>query len=266
MGLSGAPLPPLLPCYVRTLSFFRPGCELWDGVGTEALGSVSEWGVEAGWCFPSKHLISGEHMGLGRNRSGRDQPEGVNSDAYLCLSPQVTPGFEEKEGELLVRGPSVFREYWDKPEETKAAFTSDGWFKTGRRVGPEGTKRSQYRCSRTPPESSLERGRGHFGLRVPRAWRGAGRTPRGLHAGPLHVTLTPSKVWELRQDHKSPKRKQRCTYPITYFTASLRDNRHTVQSIHSKCAMKWVTEYSQRSITIPLSILGYFHHLKAFHI
>nr|XP_012592726.1 acyl-CoA synthetase family member 3, mitochondrial-like [Microcebus murinus] len=45
---------------------------------------------------------------------------------------KVTPGFEEKEGELLVRGPSVFREYWDKPEETRTAFTSDGWFKTGR--------------------------------------------------------------------------------------------------------------------------------------
>ncbi|XP_008051345.1 acyl-CoA synthetase family member 3, mitochondrial [Carlito syrichta] len=44
---------------------------------------------------------------------------------------KVTPGFEEKEGELLVRGPSVFREYWDKPEETESAFTSDGWFKTG---------------------------------------------------------------------------------------------------------------------------------------
>ncbi|XP_048648451.1 malonate--CoA ligase ACSF3, mitochondrial isoform X2 [Marmota marmota marmota] len=44
---------------------------------------------------------------------------------------QVSPGFEEKEGELLVRGPSVFREYWDKPEETRSAFTSDGWFRTG---------------------------------------------------------------------------------------------------------------------------------------
>ncbi|XP_047385378.1 malonate--CoA ligase ACSF3, mitochondrial isoform X2 [Sciurus carolinensis] len=44
---------------------------------------------------------------------------------------KVTPGFEEKEGELQVKGPSVFREYWDKPEETKSAFTSDGWFKTG---------------------------------------------------------------------------------------------------------------------------------------
>ncbi|XP_036780163.2 malonate--CoA ligase ACSF3, mitochondrial isoform X1 [Manis pentadactyla] len=44
---------------------------------------------------------------------------------------KVTPGFKEKEGELLVRGPSVFREYWGRPEETKKAFTSDGWFKTG---------------------------------------------------------------------------------------------------------------------------------------
>ncbi|XP_008137987.2 malonate--CoA ligase ACSF3, mitochondrial [Eptesicus fuscus] len=44
---------------------------------------------------------------------------------------RVTPGLKEKEGELLVRGPTVFREYWGKPEETKKAFTSDGWFKTG---------------------------------------------------------------------------------------------------------------------------------------
>ncbi|KAK2853929.1 hypothetical protein Q5P01_006590 [Channa striata] len=44
---------------------------------------------------------------------------------------QVRKGLEEKEGELLVRGPSVFKEYWNKPQETKEAFTDDGWFKTG---------------------------------------------------------------------------------------------------------------------------------------
>lgn len=93
-----------------------------------------------------------------------------------------------------------------------------------------------------------EEGKGALRSAGPRAWRGAGRTPRGLHAGPLHATLTPSTVWELRQDHKSPKRKHCCTYPITYLTASLRYNR---QSIHSKCPMKWVSEYSQISVTIP---------------
>ena len=34
------------------------------------------------------------------------------------------------DGEVLVRGPSVFRGYWNKVEETKNAFT-EGWFKTG---------------------------------------------------------------------------------------------------------------------------------------
>ena len=33
-------------------------------------------------------------------------------------------------GELEVRGPSVFLEYWQRPEETSAAFR-DGWFRTG---------------------------------------------------------------------------------------------------------------------------------------
>jgi malonyl-CoA/methylmalonyl-CoA synthetase len=33
-------------------------------------------------------------------------------------------------GEIEVRGPSVFREYWAKPEATRAAFR-DGWFRTG---------------------------------------------------------------------------------------------------------------------------------------
>jgi len=35
-----------------------------------------------------------------------------------------------EDGEILVRGPSVFKGYWNRPEETKAAL-SEGWFKTG---------------------------------------------------------------------------------------------------------------------------------------
>ncbi|XP_028595830.2 malonate--CoA ligase ACSF3, mitochondrial isoform X1 [Podarcis muralis] len=44
---------------------------------------------------------------------------------------KVTPGLDDKEGELFVKGPTVFLEYWNRPKETRDAFTPDGWFKTG---------------------------------------------------------------------------------------------------------------------------------------
>jgi malonyl-CoA/methylmalonyl-CoA synthetase len=34
-------------------------------------------------------------------------------------------------GEIQVRGPNVFREYFDRPDATREAFTSDGFFRTG---------------------------------------------------------------------------------------------------------------------------------------
>ncbi len=42
---------------------------------------------------------------------------------------EVLPSGER--GELQVRGPSMFREYWNKPEATADSFAEGGWFKTG---------------------------------------------------------------------------------------------------------------------------------------
>ncbi len=36
-----------------------------------------------------------------------------------------------KDGEILVKGPNVFSEYLNRPEETRAAFDGEGWFRTG---------------------------------------------------------------------------------------------------------------------------------------
>jgi len=36
-----------------------------------------------------------------------------------------------KEGEILVKGPNVMREYWDRPEQTRSVFDPEGWYHTG---------------------------------------------------------------------------------------------------------------------------------------
>jgi long-chain acyl-CoA synthetase len=59
----------------------------------------------------------------------------VNSPAAHKLGTvgKPLPNLEVRiadDGEVLVRGPSIFKGYWNRPEETQAAFV-DGWFKTG---------------------------------------------------------------------------------------------------------------------------------------
>lgn len=44
---------------------------------------------------------------------------------------EMREGASGSVGELLVRGPNVTDGYWNLPEETEAAFTEDGWFRTG---------------------------------------------------------------------------------------------------------------------------------------
>jgi malonyl-CoA/methylmalonyl-CoA synthetase len=42
-----------------------------------------------------------------------------------------SPVAEGEPGEIQVRGPTVFSEYWERPGDTESAFTEDGWFRTG---------------------------------------------------------------------------------------------------------------------------------------
>jgi long-chain acyl-CoA synthetase len=59
----------------------------------------------------------------------------VNTEKRLRLGTVglALPGTRVRiasDGEILVRGPTVFQGYWGNPEQTAAAFR-DGWFKTG---------------------------------------------------------------------------------------------------------------------------------------
>jgi long-chain acyl-CoA synthetase len=59
----------------------------------------------------------------------------VNSPIHHRIGTvgKILPNLEVRiaeDGEILVRGPSIFKGYWNRPDETQNAFL-DGWFKTG---------------------------------------------------------------------------------------------------------------------------------------
>jgi len=61
-----------------------------------------------------------------RIRAAADPGAGVPADPGA--GGPADPGAD---GEIQVRGPHVFAGYWNDPEGTQAAFTPDGWFRTG---------------------------------------------------------------------------------------------------------------------------------------
>ena len=54
----------------------------------------------------------------------------VNLDVRI-LGADDTPAAPGAQGEIALRGPKVMSGYWKNPDATAAAFTADGWFRTG---------------------------------------------------------------------------------------------------------------------------------------
>ncbi len=84
---------------------------------------IKEFGDLGVSVYPGYGLTESSNLVSG-NPFNREKPESVG-----ILYP-----FQEmklQDGEILLKGINIFKEYVGDPEETKNAFTEDGWFKTG---------------------------------------------------------------------------------------------------------------------------------------
>src|SRR5690606_28011762 len=73
---------------------------------------------------PTLFLIDQEHALSEAGSVGKPQP-------FSQVKLVAPDGTETDEGELLIRGPGITPGYWRQPEATAAAFTPDGWLRSG---------------------------------------------------------------------------------------------------------------------------------------
>src|SRR5690606_1595871 len=88
---------------------------------------VSGYGMSEIWAS-----VPGSNRSHSREQRVRASGYPMNDYEFRVVDPasgrDLPPGAP---GELLVRGYAVTRGYWERPEETAAAFTADGWLRTG---------------------------------------------------------------------------------------------------------------------------------------
>jgi long-chain acyl-CoA synthetase len=73
------------------------------------------------------------HEGYGLTETSPVIAVNTPMNHHIGTVGKILPNLEVRiaeDGEILVRGPSVFAGYWNRPEESENAF-QDGWFKTG---------------------------------------------------------------------------------------------------------------------------------------
>jgi malonyl-CoA/methylmalonyl-CoA synthetase len=92
---------------------------------------LEEWKEISGHTLLERYGMTEIGMAISNPYKGERRP-GYIGQALPGVSIRIADeGGEGTAGEIQVKGANVFKEYWNKPEETREAFTADGWFKTG---------------------------------------------------------------------------------------------------------------------------------------
>jgi len=97
--------------------------------------TLEKWRTVSGHTLLERYGMTEIGMGLSNPLHGERCPGRVGSPLPRVQVRLVDEAGKEindgQSGQIQIKGPAVFKEYWRKPEATADAFTEDGWFKTG---------------------------------------------------------------------------------------------------------------------------------------
>ncbi len=104
------------------------------GSAALSVAMLAKWREVSGHTLLERYGMTEIGMALSNPLEGERMPGHVGSPLpgveAQVVDEQHQPVPDGTQGEILVRGNNVFREYWRRPEATADVFV-DGWFKTG---------------------------------------------------------------------------------------------------------------------------------------
>lgn len=118
---------------------FREGCErlrlMVSGSAALPITVLERWRELTGHTLLERFGMTEIGMGLSNPLRGQRVPGEVGRPLpgieVRLVDDNDTPVPEGIPGEIQIKGPTVFAEYWERPDATAEAFTGDGWFRTG---------------------------------------------------------------------------------------------------------------------------------------
>ena len=110
--------------YSKILAGFGGRSRAYFSGGAPLGQDMAEWFLDMGIPILEGYGLTETSPTISVNRQGAFKVGSVGK-VYPELQVKIAD-----DGEILVKGPTVFQGYWQMPEETRASFV-DGWFKTG---------------------------------------------------------------------------------------------------------------------------------------
>lgn len=98
---------------------------------------MERWKEISGYTLLERYGMTEIGMALSNPYTGERRPAMVGQalpGVSVRLVDEKTQEVIEAEsisGEIQIKSPGLFKAYWNRPVETAASFTTDGWFKTG---------------------------------------------------------------------------------------------------------------------------------------